>query len=80
MPVPSTRDAVTRLLVDWGHGNEHAREELVPVVYDQLRRIAHAYMRRERVDHTLQPRRSSTRRTSAWSTSGRWTGATALTS
>jgi len=55
MPVPSARDAVTRLLVDWGHGNEHAREELVPVVYDQLRRIAHAYMRRERVDHTLQP-------------------------
>jgi RNA polymerase sigma factor (TIGR02999 family) len=55
MPAPSARDSVTRLLVDWGRGDDHAREELLPLVYDQLRRIARAYMRRERVDHTLQP-------------------------
>jgi RNA polymerase sigma factor (TIGR02999 family) len=55
MPAPSARDAVTRLLVDWGHGRDQARQELVPVVYDQLRRIARAYLRRERAGHTLQP-------------------------
>jgi RNA polymerase sigma factor (TIGR02999 family) len=49
------RDAITRLLVDWGHGDERARDELMPAVYDQLRRLAGAYMRRERVGHTLQP-------------------------
>jgi RNA polymerase sigma factor (TIGR02999 family) len=55
MPHSSPRDAVTRLLVDWGKGDEQARDELEPAVYDQLRRLAGAYMRRERTGHTLQP-------------------------
>jgi RNA polymerase sigma factor (TIGR02999 family) len=55
MAARPARDAVTRLLVDWGHGDEQARDQLVPAVYDQLRRLAGAYMRRERGGHTLQP-------------------------
>src|SRR6185369_7825330 len=46
---------VTRLLLDWGGGDEHARERMLPLVYHELRRIAAAYMRGERAEHTLQP-------------------------
>jgi RNA polymerase sigma factor (TIGR02999 family) len=46
---------VTRLLQDWSEGNEGAAERLMPLVYDELRRLADAYLRRERSDHTLQP-------------------------
>jgi RNA polymerase sigma factor (TIGR02999 family) len=46
---------VSRLLRAWGRGDLQAREELVPLVYRELRRRAAAYLRRERVDHTLQP-------------------------
>jgi RNA polymerase sigma factor (TIGR02999 family) len=49
------QDEVTRLLVDWGRGDGAAHDRLLPLVYDELRRIAGAYMRRERPDHTLQP-------------------------
>jgi RNA polymerase sigma-70 factor (ECF subfamily) len=45
---------VTELLVDWGNGNEAAFDGLFAVVYDELRRLASGYMRRERSDHTLQ--------------------------
>ena len=45
---------VTRLLVAWGEGNEAAFEQLAPLVYDELRRIAGHFMRGERVGHTLQ--------------------------
>jgi len=45
---------VTELLVDWGNGNETAFDGLFAVVYDELRRLASGYMRRERSDHTLQ--------------------------
>ena len=48
-------DDVTRLLVDWGKGDRAAHEQLLPLVYSELRRLAGAYMRRERPDHTLQP-------------------------
>ncbi len=48
----STR--INRLLADWGHGNEEAREALIPVVYDELRRVARRHLWRERPDHTLQ--------------------------
>jgi RNA polymerase sigma factor (TIGR02999 family) len=54
----SERDAsgdVTRLLVQWREGREGALERLLPLVYDQLRRLAARQMRRERPDHTLQP-------------------------
>jgi RNA polymerase sigma factor (TIGR02999 family) len=46
---------VTQLLVAWTDGNRAALEELIPVVYPELRRIAGRYLRRERVGHTLQP-------------------------
>src|SRR5499426_4389608 len=45
---------VTRLLVAWGKGDEAAHHQLMPLVYDELRRLAHGYMRRERAGHTLQ--------------------------
>ena len=46
---------VSRLLQAWGRGDLEARDELVPLVYRELRRRAGAYLRRERADHTLQP-------------------------
>lgn len=49
------RDAVSALLRAWGRGDAEAREELVPLVYQELRRQAAAYLRRERPGHTLQP-------------------------
>jgi RNA polymerase sigma-70 factor, ECF subfamily len=45
---------VTRLLRAWAQGNERALDELTPLVYDELRRMARNYMRRERHGHTLQ--------------------------
>jgi RNA polymerase sigma factor (TIGR02999 family) len=48
------RDDVTRLLLDWGNGNREALDALAPLVYDELRRLAQSYLRRERSDHTLQ--------------------------
>jgi RNA polymerase sigma factor (TIGR02999 family) len=45
---------VTQMLVAWGDGDEVARDALIPIVYEQLRGIAHQYLRRERAGHTLQ--------------------------
>ena len=45
---------VTQLLVAWGDGDESARDRLMPLVYDELHRLAHQHMRRERPGHTLQ--------------------------
>ena len=45
---------VTQLLVAWGDGDEAARDELMPLVYEELRRLAHRYMGQERKGHTLQ--------------------------
>ena len=45
---------VTQLLVAWGGGDQAARDELMPLVYEELRRLAHKCMRRERPAHTLQ--------------------------
>jgi RNA polymerase sigma factor (TIGR02999 family) len=45
---------VTQLLVAWSDGDEAARDELMPLVYEELRRLAHRYMSRERIGHTLQ--------------------------
>lgn len=53
MAVPSPGE-VTRLLVDWGNGDQAALDELIPLVYDELRRLAGRYMRRESQGHTLQ--------------------------
>ena len=46
---------VTELLARWNAGDGEAFEALMPLVYDELRRLAGHYMRRERPDHTLQP-------------------------
>jgi|SRR6185436_12925009 len=46
---------VTLLLRAWAQGDREAFDRLTPVVYDELRRLAGAYMRRERPDHTLSP-------------------------
>ena len=46
---------MTTLLRAWTDGDIHARDQLMPVVYDELHRRAAAYLRRERRDHTLQP-------------------------
>jgi RNA polymerase sigma factor (TIGR02999 family) len=51
MPVPAN---FTQLLTDWRDGNPQALERLTPLVYDELRRLAHNYMRGERGGHTLQ--------------------------
>src|SRR5881628_68525 len=46
---------VTQLLERWSRGDESALEELMPLVYDELHRLAGSYLRRERSGHTLQP-------------------------
>ena len=46
---------VTALLLSWSAGDEEAPARLMPLVYEELRRLARNYLRRERPDHTLQP-------------------------
>jgi RNA polymerase sigma-70 factor (ECF subfamily) len=50
----ATPQEVTQLLVAWRNGDEAARDELMPLVYQELHRLAHQYMSRERPGHTLQ--------------------------
>jgi RNA polymerase sigma factor (TIGR02999 family) len=45
---------VSQLLSDWRNGDQQALGKLMPLVYDELRRIASGYMKRERAGHTLQ--------------------------
>jgi len=45
---------VTTLLVNWSRGDHSALDQLTPLVYDELRRLAQSYLRRERSEHTLQ--------------------------
>lgn len=45
---------VTRLLADWGHGDHAALQKLTPLVYEELRGLAHRYMEGQRRNHTLQ--------------------------
>lgn len=45
---------VTQLLVAWSNGDESARDQLMPLVYAELHRLAHGYMKRESPGHTLQ--------------------------
>jgi RNA polymerase sigma factor (TIGR02999 family) len=47
-------DTVTKLLKDWTGGDQTAADKLMPLVYEELRRLAHQYMRREKPGHTLQ--------------------------
>lgn len=55
MADPAARADVTQLLDAWQRGDETALERLLPLVYDELRRVARARLRAERPGHTLQP-------------------------
>jgi RNA polymerase sigma-70 factor (ECF subfamily) len=59
LPLPKTQmvypqQSVTELLVAWSQGDKAALDELMPVVYDELRSLARRYLSRERSGHTLQ--------------------------
>jgi len=54
MMAVATQSELTNLLDNWKRGDPDALEKLTPLIYDELRRIAHRYARRERNDHTLQ--------------------------
>jgi RNA polymerase sigma-70 factor (ECF subfamily) len=46
---------VTQLLVQWANGDKEALDDLTPLVYKELRKLAAGHLRRERKNHTLQP-------------------------
>jgi RNA polymerase sigma factor (TIGR02999 family) len=50
----SSAQEISSLLKAWSGGDEQALNKLMPLVYDELHRLAHRYLRRERVGHTLQ--------------------------
>ncbi len=50
----ATRE-ITQLLLEWSNGDRAAADKLMPLVYDELRRLARSYLSRERANHTLQP-------------------------
>jgi len=52
--VAETSQNVTQLLIGWSNGDKEALDALLPVVYEELRKQAARYLRRERVGHTLQ--------------------------
>src|SRR5438046_7279472 len=55
MNTPSvSQQRVTELLAEWSHGDNAALAELTPLVYEELRRLAHHFMEAQRRDHTLQ--------------------------
>ncbi len=49
-----TSHEITQLLLAWSEGDEQALDRLVPLVYDELRRLAQSYMRKERANQTMQ--------------------------
>src|SRR5438876_7683404 len=49
-----SQQRVTQLLQQWSHGDDSALAELTPLVYEELRHLAHHYMEGQRPDHTLQ--------------------------
>jgi RNA polymerase sigma factor (TIGR02999 family) len=52
---PSAPESISQLLLRWSDGDSSAREKLMPLVYNELRRLARKYLRHERANHTLQP-------------------------
>jgi RNA polymerase sigma factor (TIGR02999 family) len=54
MTMPGSEE-VTRLLIEWKEGNQASMDLLVPIVYDEMRRLAESYLRDERSAATLQP-------------------------
>jgi len=55
MPEPDPPSGVTELLRRWNSGDREAMDRLMPIVYDELRRLAAGYLKGERPGHTLQP-------------------------
>ena len=53
-PAPKSVDDISELLRAWSDGDQLALGQLTPVVYAELRRLAHRYMRGERSNHSLQ--------------------------
>jgi RNA polymerase sigma factor (TIGR02999 family) len=53
MTTPSP-ESITQLLIEWRDGDEKALDRLMPLVFDELNRLAHRYMRRERPGHSFQ--------------------------
>lgn len=53
MTQPSTHE-VTQLLIEWSNGDKAALDKLMPLIHEELLRLAHHYMSRERPGHTLQ--------------------------
>ncbi|MGA7462449.1 MAG: sigma-70 family RNA polymerase sigma factor [Candidatus Korobacteraceae bacterium] len=51
---PLPPNIVTQLLANWHAGDDEALRAILPLVYDELRRVAHRYLRKERPGHTLQ--------------------------
>ena len=51
-PLPNE---ITRLLLLWSRRDQAALDQLMPVVYEELHKLAHSFLRRERPEHTLQP-------------------------
>jgi RNA polymerase sigma factor (TIGR02999 family) len=54
MPTPPPNE-ITQLLLHWSRGDQAALDQLMPIVYKELHKLAHSYLRKERPDHTLQP-------------------------
>lgn len=54
MQTPPTNE-ITQLLLRWSQGDQSALDQLMPVIYQELRKLARSYMRRERTNHSLQP-------------------------
>ncbi len=54
MSEPTTSRPFTQLLVEWGQGDQAALEEMLPLVYKELRKLAGYHLKRERKNHTLQ--------------------------
>ncbi|MDT4968426.1 MAG: hypothetical protein QOJ64_3163 [Acidobacteriota bacterium] len=54
MPLALKPQEMTQLLIAWSNGDQAALEQLMPLIYGELRKLAHHYMSRERAGHTLQ--------------------------
>ncbi|MBS1791792.1 MAG: sigma-70 family RNA polymerase sigma factor [Acidobacteria bacterium] len=54
METPPSNE-ITLLLLQWSRGDRSALDQLMPVIYQELRKLARGYLRRERDDHSLQP-------------------------
>ncbi len=48
-------ESITQMLLRWSGGDQAALDQLLPLVYDELRRLAHSFLRRQPFHHTLQP-------------------------